>query len=138
VRVEYVARAPLEGYDDNILLATLRTGEPAPPPSPILLASARSFLPQFGARVQRAPVPMPLDRPYSLGDIQGSPESVRPLREATMRPRRNDTAEFDQRFASDALPPMIADAPRAPSPAAAFAPAFVGPSPSVITGRGIY
>ena len=30
VRVEYVGRAPLEGSDDNQLMATLRTGAPAP------------------------------------------------------------------------------------------------------------
>ncbi|MGB3864951.1 MAG: septal ring lytic transglycosylase RlpA family protein, partial [Xanthobacteraceae bacterium] len=34
VRVEYVGRAPLEGSDDRQLLATLRTGESAPSPSP--------------------------------------------------------------------------------------------------------
>ena len=32
VRVEYVGRAPLEGSDDRQLVATLRTGEPAPSP----------------------------------------------------------------------------------------------------------
>jgi rare lipoprotein A len=33
VRVEYVGRAPLEGSDDRQLVATLRTGVPAPSPS---------------------------------------------------------------------------------------------------------
>ena len=33
VRVEYVGRAPLEGSDDRQLMATLRTGVPAPSPS---------------------------------------------------------------------------------------------------------
>ena len=33
VRVEYVGRAPLEGSDDRQLMATLRTGTPAPSPS---------------------------------------------------------------------------------------------------------
>src|ERR1700686_5884041 len=46
VRVEYVARAPLEGSDDRQLLATLRTGEPAPSPSLVRVASARPFVPQ--------------------------------------------------------------------------------------------
>src|ERR1700692_3581676 len=45
VRVEYVARAPLEGSDDRQLLATLRTGVPAPSPSRVRVASARSFVP---------------------------------------------------------------------------------------------
>src|SRR6201984_90498 len=35
VRVEYVARAPLEGSDDRQLMATLRTGVPAPAPSTV-------------------------------------------------------------------------------------------------------
>src|SRR6201987_4296948 len=33
VRVEYVGRAPLEGSDDRQLIATLRTGTPAPSPT---------------------------------------------------------------------------------------------------------
>ncbi len=44
VRVEYVGRAPLEGSDDRMLLATLRTGSPAPAPSKIMVASAKPFI----------------------------------------------------------------------------------------------
>src|SRR6476620_3391433 len=39
VRVEYVAPAPLEGSDDRQLMATLRTGVPAPSPSLVRVAS---------------------------------------------------------------------------------------------------
>ena len=46
VRVEYVARAPLEGSDDRQLVATLRTGVPAPSPSLVRVASARPFVPE--------------------------------------------------------------------------------------------
>ena len=46
VRVEYVARAPLEGSDDRVLIATLRTGAPAPAPSLVRVASARPFVPE--------------------------------------------------------------------------------------------
>src|SRR6202011_1209044 len=69
VRVEYVGRAPLEGSDDRQLMATLRTGEPAPSPSLVRVASARSFVPEMspGARPIRGEVPMPEGRPYSLG-----------------------------------------------------------------------
>ena len=42
VRVEYVGRAPIEGNDDQMLLATLRAGTPAPAPSKVMVASARS------------------------------------------------------------------------------------------------
>jgi len=48
VRVEYVGRAPLEGTDDKLLLATLREGSPAPAPSKVMLASAKPFLPEAG------------------------------------------------------------------------------------------
>lgn len=48
VRVEYVGRAPLAGSDDRMLMATLRHGSPAPAPSPVRIASAKSVLPQSG------------------------------------------------------------------------------------------
>src|SRR6266487_6054996 len=70
VRVEYVGRAPLEGSDDRQLLATLRTGVPAPTPSSVRIASARPFVPEppSGGRPIRGEVPMPEGRPYSLGN----------------------------------------------------------------------
>src|SRR6266568_5984211 len=46
VRVEYVGRAPLEGSDDRQLMATLRTGTPAPSPSLVRVASAHPFVPE--------------------------------------------------------------------------------------------
>src|SRR6202045_3258485 len=49
VRVEYVGRAPLEGSDDRQLLAPLRTGVPAPSPSLVRGASARSFVPEISS-----------------------------------------------------------------------------------------
>jgi rare lipoprotein A len=66
VRVEYVGTAPLEGSDDGMLIATLRQGEPAPAPSLVRVASAKPW-----ARN----VPLPSQRPYSLGERQGSPDS---------------------------------------------------------------
>ena len=66
VRVEYVGAAPLEGSDDAVLIATLRQGEPAPTPSLIRVASAKPFGLDLAARN----VPVPLDRPYLLGDGQ--------------------------------------------------------------------
>jgi rare lipoprotein A len=61
VRLEYVGPAPLEGSDDGMLIATLRQDEPAPPPSVVRLASARN-LPRN--------IPVPSQRPYSLGEGQ--------------------------------------------------------------------
>jgi rare lipoprotein A (peptidoglycan hydrolase) len=46
VRVEFVGRAPVEGSDDQMLLATLRAGTPAPAPSNVMVASAKPFLPK--------------------------------------------------------------------------------------------
>jgi rare lipoprotein A len=69
VRVEYVGRAPLEGSDDRLLEATLRTGEPAPPPSSVRIASARPFMAEAAAgRPVRGAVPLPEGRPYTLGN----------------------------------------------------------------------
>src|ERR1700689_819476 len=64
VRVEYVGRAPLEGSDDRQLMATLRTGEPAPSPSLVRVASARPFVPEalYSGRAVRGEVPMPEGR----------------------------------------------------------------------------
>ena len=45
VRVEYVGRAPIEGSDDRMLMATLRHGSPAPAPSRVMVASATPLLP---------------------------------------------------------------------------------------------
>jgi rare lipoprotein A (peptidoglycan hydrolase) len=42
VRVEYVGRAPAERGDDQMLLATLREGTPAPAPTNLVVASANS------------------------------------------------------------------------------------------------
>src|SRR2546430_628344 len=70
VRVEYVGRAPLEGTDDRQLMATLRTGTPAPAPSTVRVASARPFLPELSSSrgAIHGEVPMPEGRPYSLGN----------------------------------------------------------------------
>jgi rare lipoprotein A len=59
VRVEYVATAPLEGSDDNMLIATLRQGQPAPAPSLVRVASAKP--------AALHGVPVPPERPWSLG-----------------------------------------------------------------------
>jgi rare lipoprotein A len=66
VRLEYVGPAPLEGSDDGMLIATLRQGEPAPAPSLVRVASARN-LPRN--------IPLPSQRPYSLGEGQATPNS---------------------------------------------------------------
>src|ERR1700748_2672201 len=78
VRVEYVGRAPLEGSDDRQLMATLRTGAPAPAPSLVRVASARPFVPETpsSGRAIRGEVPMPEGRPYSLGNTSADQVSM--------------------------------------------------------------
>ena len=78
VRVEYVGRAPLEGSDDRQLMATLRTGTPAPSPSLVRVASARPFVPEGPSyrRPIRGEVPMPEGRPYNLGNTQADHASI--------------------------------------------------------------
>jgi rare lipoprotein A len=76
VRVEYVGSAPLEGSDDNMLIATLRNGgEPAPPPSLVRVASAKSFVPRN--------VPVPPERPWGLGQTDGSAATYVPASSGT-------------------------------------------------------
>ncbi|MGT2500547.1 septal ring lytic transglycosylase RlpA family protein [Bradyrhizobium guangxiense] len=79
VRVEYVGRAPLEGSDDRQLLATLRTGVPAPSPSMVRVASAKPFVPDLPGSSRgaiRGDVPMPEGRPYNLGNTSADMASL--------------------------------------------------------------
>ncbi len=93
VRVEYVGAAPLEGSDDRQLMATLRTGEPAPSPSTVRVASARPFVPEMpeASRATRRDVPVPEERPYSLGDNSADAASISATSEmSSARSRRNE------------------------------------------------
>jgi rare lipoprotein A len=86
VRVEYVGTAPLEGSDDRTLIATLRDGEPAPAPSLVRVAAAKSFMPRN--------VPIPSRRPYSLGEGQAALDSqpgseIFPVSAASVADRSN-------------------------------------------------
>ncbi|UFZ05725.1 septal ring lytic transglycosylase RlpA family protein [Bradyrhizobium ontarionense] len=77
VRVEYVGRAPLEGSDDVQLMATLRTGIPAPAPSLVRVASAKPFVPEVGTgRPIRGDIPLPEGRPYTLGNTSADMASI--------------------------------------------------------------
>ncbi|OIQ76369.1 RlpA-like protein precursor [mine drainage metagenome] len=139
VRVEYVGRAPLEGSDDRQLVATLRTGIPAPSPSLVRLASARPFVPEISpsARQIRGEVPLPEERPYSLGNTSADQASISATSEmsASARPRsggrvlenpRAVSYEPDDRY-SPGLRPVSAYAPIDPQ----------GPS-ELLAGRGLY
>jgi rare lipoprotein A len=139
VRVEYVARAPLEGSDDRQLIATLRTGEPAPSPSLVRVASARPFVPDVPShgRPIRGEVPMPEERPYSLGNSSADMASINATSEmsASARPRRGGRPLENPRAVS-----YENDGSYVPSvnPVSAYAPVDPrGPS-ELLAGRGLY
>ena len=134
VRVEYVGRAPLEGTDDRQLLATLRTGAPAPAPSTVRIAAARPFVPELlsGGRPMRGDVPLPEGRPYSLGNTSADYASINATSEmsASSRSRgrtienaRAVSYEDDERFAAQ------------PS---AYAPIDPRGPRELLSGRGLY
>src|SRR5450631_1218226 len=139
VRVEYVGRAPLEGSDDRQLIATLRTGIPAPSPSLVRVASARPFVPEIpsGGRSIRGEVPMPEGRPYSLGNTSADLASNNAISEMSASARMRSSGrvlenpravsyENDGRYASG-VRPVSAYAPVDPH----------GPS-ELLAGRGLY
>jgi peptidoglycan lytic transglycosylase len=74
VRVEYVGRAPIEGSDDTMLMATLREGNPAPAPSRIMVASAKPFLSGESSARAREPEPAEVERERLVGSA--SPKLV--------------------------------------------------------------
>jgi rare lipoprotein A len=139
VRVEYVGRAPLDGDDDRQLIATLRTGVPAPSPSLVRVASARSFVPEISssARPIRGEVPMPEGRPYSLGNTQADQASISATSEmsASSRTRSSRRALENPRAVSYEDNDLYA--PGA-GPVSAYAPVDPrGPS-ELLAGRGLY
>jgi len=138
VRVEYVARAPLDGSDDRQLMATLRTGVPAPAPSLVRVASARPFVPEgpsSGRRI-RGDIPLPEDRPYSLGNTSADFASINATSEMSAASRARSSGrmlenpravsyEDDARYA-------------APSPVSAYAPVDPHGPAELLAGRGLY
>lgn len=139
VRVEYVGRAPLEGSDDRQLMATLRTGVPAPSPSLVRVASARPFIPEVAShgRPIHGEVPMPQERPYSLGNTSADMASITATSEisASARPRSAGRILENPRAVS-----YENDGSYAPSvgPVSAYAPVDPrGPS-ELLAGRGLY
>jgi len=139
VRVEYVGRAPLEGSDDRQLMATLRTGVPAPSPSLVRLASARPFVPEMSSssRPIRGEVPMPEGRPYSLGNTSADQASISATSEMSASARARSSSrvlanpravsyENDSRYTPD-VRAVSAYAPVDPR----------GPS-ELLAGRGLY
>jgi rare lipoprotein A len=136
VRVEYVGRAPLEGSDDRLLMATLRTGEPAPAPSLIRLASARSFVPEMSgsARPIRGGVPLPEGRPYDLGTAlpeQGAYADPQ-QRTAYLRSHSDDQFEDERAASYESQDHYVT------RPVSAYAPMDPQIPSEILAGRGLY
>ena len=139
VRVEYVGRAPLEGSDDRQLMATLRTGEPAPSPSLVRVASAHPFVPDVPVRGRpiRGEVPMPEDRPYSLGNTQADYASINATSEmsASSRARSSGRTLTNPREVAYEDDPRYSSAYR---PVSAYAPIDPNGPSEILSGRGLY
>ena len=139
VRVEYVGRAPLEGSDDRQLIATLRTGVPAPSPSLVRVASARSFVLEIpsNSRPLLGEVPMPEGRPYSLGNTSADQASINATSEmsASSRSRSAGRVLENPRAVS-----YESDGRYAPSvsPVSAYAPIDPHGPIELLSGRGLY
>jgi rare lipoprotein A len=128
VRVEYVGPAPLEGSEDRGLLATLRTGSPAPAPSTVMVASATPFVPQMQAPLPAARgglVPLPPERPFDVGNAGAAVEPEAASRAATVPARKPPRREPVMATAGSFGP-----APRLPA-------AFAEPTGS-FSARGLY
>jgi rare lipoprotein A len=135
VRVEYVARAPLEGSDDRQLMATLRSGVPAPSPSTVRIASARPFVPDMSASSGRirGEVPLPEGRPYSLGNTSADSASINATSEMSASSRgRGRGAENLRQVSYDA------DGSYATGARSAYVPIDPRGPAEVLTGRGLY
>jgi len=133
VRVEYVGRAPLEGSDDRILLATLREGAPAPAPSTVMVASSKPFVPDISNRspVLRGSVPVPSERPFDLGEGGGLEAALQspPRAAAARRPPSPEMLA--------AAKPSLRE-PAADGPISAYAPVRYDGSAAFTSGRGLY
>ncbi len=135
VRVEYVGRAPLEGSDDRMLLATLREGSPAPAPSPVMVASAKPFLPNpRNADHDSVKPPLPAQRPFALGAGGARPAAPAAATEvaSASRPQARSVVRLPEGQAPE--PRVEASA----SPTSAFGPARNEGAVGLMSGRGLY
>jgi rare lipoprotein A len=139
VRVEYVGRAPLEGSDDRQLIATLRTGAPAPPPSLVRVASAKPFVPEVAptGRPIRGEIPMPEGRPYGLGNSSADLASINATSEMSASSRSRSRGRVLENPHAVSYEDAQASIPGAKT-VTSYAPVDShGPS-EVLSGRGLY
>jgi rare lipoprotein A len=147
VRVEYVGRAPMEGSDDAMLMATLREGVPAPAPSRVMVASAKPFIPGADDGKQQPP-----DGKFTPSSASSRPLTPTPKGQAVTTAARTQTnAGVRSASAADVRPAAVADVQTAPPPttSAPAAPAAAalgffpfrnenGAALGLMSGRGLY
>jgi rare lipoprotein A len=131
VRVEYISRAPIEGTDDSMLIATLRHGSPAPAPSRVMIASSTPLLPFIprkidgrGNELEGVEAPLPPERPYTLGtpSLRTSESSPKP----------------EAATASRAPARSVVRLPDTPAATVSFTPARADGTLGLMSGRGLY
>jgi rare lipoprotein A len=134
VRVEYVGRAPLEGSDDAMLMATLRDGAPAPAPSKVMVAAAKPFIPKPD---DTAKPPLPSERPYALASA--SSRAVKPASAADASSPGGAKPKPNVRPAYASAAEPQAQSPASGASAAGFAPIREeGRALGLMSGRGLY
>ena len=137
VRVEYVGRAPIEGSDETMLMATLREGSPAPAPSKVMVAAAKPFIPKPD---DEAKAPLPSERSYALASASSRPAKPVSLSEIASADRAKTKPAPRPAYAS-AVPPEPPSPPAASAPASLFGFAPTRPEGNglgLMSGRGLY
>jgi peptidoglycan lytic transglycosylase len=135
VRVEYVGRAPMEGSDDTILMATLREGSPAPAPSKVMVAAAKPFIPNLD---DGKDPPLPSERPFALGSASTRVATPAPASEVASA-SRSQTRSVVRSSVASAADTRAESAPPTGAPAAGFAPMRSdGGALGLMSGRGLY
>lgn len=137
VRVEYVGRAPLEGSDDRQLMATLRTGQPAPAPSSVRIASANAFVPDIAPTrgVMRGDIPLPTGRPYTLGHTKEDFAAAGASEVSASRAARPGGRRFERIVQADAEGEETSPTTQ---PVASFVAAPRTSNNNLMSGRGLY
>ena len=143
VRVEYVGRAPIEGSDDTMLMATLREGSPAPAPSKVMVAAAKPFIPKPD---DEAKAPLPAERSYALASASSRPAAKPVSLSEIAGADRTKTKPAPRPAYASAAPPELPSPPPAsapgPLPASLFGfaptPPEGGKGLGLMSGRGLY
>src|SRR5262249_53381295 len=139
VRVEYVGRAPLEGSDDTMLMATLREGSPAPAPSKVMIAAAKPFIANLDDG-KDAPLASASTRSFTLSSASTS--VAKSANEAASANRAKTKSVVRSASAAQAQAQAQAQAEPAPTeetPPTAFAPIrSEAGALDLMSGRGVY